>query len=371
MNTSQNSQNPYVAGPPVSGKNFYGRSKELGDVLDGAKKFIWFISTRRMGKTSLLRQIAYLCQHEPKYNDQYRCLFWDLQGISEPNSEKLRKRLTLRINQQYIPEVDFSSLDSNQSCAQVIESCIEVVSQKGLILLLLIDETDAFLDLVEKGGTDFLDELLDCLQLQGIRTVITSTYKPYQLASKHSLFDRYFVPLHIDTFNREEGKALISMANIYDQPPPFARDEQVIDEILDKANYSPFFIQTMCYYLYPDNDITDEQIWDAISVLELIRYFESDFSGLNDAEKAILCFMIDEEEKDLPASEIITGAKEIMPKGIKIIPTQRSLDVMTSLNILRHKNDNYYIGNNLNGKTNNAEQNQKDRGRNISSNGTS
>jgi hypothetical protein len=348
MNTSQNSQNPYVAGPPVYGKNFYGRSKELGEVLDGTKKFIWFISTRRMGKTSLLRQIAYLCQHEPKYNDQYRCLFWDLQGLQDnPNFERLYKKLILQLNQPYIPEIDFRSLESNQSCAQVIESCIEAVSQKGLTLLLLIDETDTFLDLVEKGGTDFLDELLDCLQLQGIRTVITSTYKLYQLASKHSLLD-HFVPRLIDTFNREEGKALISMANISDQPPPFARDEQVIDEILDKSNYSPYFIQTMCYYLYPDKDITDKQIWDKIfDVLELEVYFKSDFSGLNNTEKAILCFMINKEEKNLPAPKILTGAKEIMPKGIEIIPTQRSLDVMTSLNILRHKKNNYYIGNPL------------------------
>jgi hypothetical protein len=64
MNTTQNSQNPYVAGPPVHGENFYGRSKELGEVLDGTKKFIWFISTRRMGKTSLLTQIAKLCQRK-------------------------------------------------------------------------------------------------------------------------------------------------------------------------------------------------------------------------------------------------------------------------------------------------------------------
>jgi hypothetical protein len=345
MNTSENLQNPYVAGPPVHGENFYGRSRELEEVLDGTKKFIWFISTRRMGKTSLLHQISNLCQKEPEYNEKYRCLLWNLQGISEPNFEKLRKRLTSRINQPYIPEIDLRSLDSNQSCAQVIESCIEAVSQKGLTLLLLIDEPDVFLKLAEKGEIEFLDELLDCLQLQGIRTVITSTYKLDPLASKNPLlgqFERFF----IRPFDPEEGKALICQTNVLNQPPPFARDEQVINEILDKANYSPFFIQKMCEYLYWDKDVTDKQIWDKIFDLRVFdAYFESDFSGLNDAEKAILCFMINKKEKDLPASKIITGAKEIMPKGIKIIPTQRSLDVMTSLNILRHKNDNYYIGN--------------------------
>lgn len=69
-----------------------------------------------------------------------------LQGISEPNFEKLRKRLTSRANQPYIPDIDLGSLDSNQSCAQVIESCIEAVSQEGITLLLLIDEADVFLE---------------------------------------------------------------------------------------------------------------------------------------------------------------------------------------------------------------------------------
>jgi hypothetical protein len=348
MNASENSESPYAVGGPVYGEAFYGRSTELSEVLDGTKKFIWFISTRRMGKTSLLNQIAKLCQNEPEYNEKYRCLFWNLQGISEPNLERLRKRLTLRPNQPYIPEVDLRSFESNQSCAQVIESCIEAVSQKGLTLLLLIDETDTFLDLVEKGGTDFLDGLRHCLELQGIRTVITSTYRLYPLALKNRLlaqFERFF----ISPFDQEEGKALICQTNVLNQPPPFIlRHKQVINEILNKANYSPFFIQKMCEYLYPNKDITDKQIREKILALrEFSPFFVSDIVCLNKAEKAILCFMINKEEKDLPAFEILTGAKEIMPRGIgsKSIPREENLEVMTRLNILRRKNDNYYLAN--------------------------
>jgi hypothetical protein len=213
--------------------------------------------------------------------------------------------------------------------------------------LLLIDETDTFLDLVEKGGTDFLDELLNCLQLQGIRTVITSTYRLYPLASKHPLlaqFERFF----IRSFDSEEGKALICKTNVLNKPPPFVRDKQVINEILNKANYSPFYIQKMCEYLYPDKDVTNKQILEKMLALkEFNHFFVSDVSALNNAEKAILCFMVDEEEKDLPAFEILTGAKEIMPRGMesKSIPREENLEVMTKLNILRRKNDSYYLAN--------------------------
>ena len=341
MNASPNLRNPYIAGPPVCGKNFYGRSKELGEVLDGTKKFIWFISTRRMGKTSLISQIAYLSQHEPKYNEQYRCLRWDLQG--NPSLKRLRKKLTLRPNQPLIPEINFRSLESNQSCAQVIELCTEAVSQKRLTLLLLIDEPDVFLKLVENGQADFLDDLNECLQLQGIRTVITSTYRLDRLASMNQLLTQ-FERLFISPFDPKEGKALICQMNILSQPPSFVREEEVIKEILNKANYSPFFIQKICSHLYPDKDIT--QIMTKIFDLrEFDPYFTSDFSGLDDAEKAILYFMIDKEEKDLSASEILREAEELIDERIKSIPTQHNLDVMTSLNVLRHENNQYSIAN--------------------------
>ena len=342
MNASPNLQNPYIAGPPVYGKYFYGRSKELGGVLDETRKFIWFISTRRMGKTSLLSQIAYLCLHEPKYKKKYRCLHWNLQG--NPNLKRLRKKLTLRPNQPLIPEIDFASLESDQSCAQVIELCTDTVFRKGLILLLLIDEPDnVFLKLVENGQADFLDELNECLQLHGIRTVITSTYRLDQLVLKNPLLTQ-FERLFIRPFDSKEGKALICQANIPNQPPSFVRDEKVIKDILDKANYSPFFIQKICSYLYPDKDVT--QIGAKIFDLRKFEpYFTSDFSGLEDTEKAVLYFMIKKRKKYLSASEILRGAKEFMAEGIESIPTQHSLDVMTSLNMLRHENDKYYLAN--------------------------
>jgi hypothetical protein len=341
MNASSSLCNPYIAGPPVYGKDFYGRSRELWEVLGGSRKFIWFISTRRMGKTSLLAQITYLCQHEPEYNEQYRCLHWDLQG--NPSLKRLRKKLTLRPNQPLIPEIDFSSLESDLNCSQVIEFCQDTVSEKGLKLLLLIDEPDVFLTLVENGQAEFLDELNECLQLDGVRTVITSTYRLDRLALINPLltqFERFF----ITPFDPEDGKALVCQTNIPNHPPSFVRDDSVIKEILDKANNSPFFIQKICGYLYPDKDITKirARIFD---LREFDPYFTSDFSGLEDTEKAILYFMTNKEEKYWSASEILRGAKEFLTKGIESIPTQRNLDVMTSLNILRHENENYYLAN--------------------------
>ena len=47
---------PYVVGQWVRGKRFYGRQSHLQEILAGPRESLWLLGTRRIGKTSLLRQ---------------------------------------------------------------------------------------------------------------------------------------------------------------------------------------------------------------------------------------------------------------------------------------------------------------------------
>ena len=51
---------PYVVGRWVRGANHYGRHRLIDYLLNIHDNAVWVVSTRRMGKTSLLRQIEYL-----------------------------------------------------------------------------------------------------------------------------------------------------------------------------------------------------------------------------------------------------------------------------------------------------------------------
>ena len=70
--------NPYIVGGWVSGALHYGRRGLISHLLEGPNHALWVVGTRRVGKTSLLRQIEALTLTHP----QYVPLYVDLQGIS-------------------------------------------------------------------------------------------------------------------------------------------------------------------------------------------------------------------------------------------------------------------------------------------------
>src|SRR6188768_3975346 len=53
-------QNPYVVGRWVRGDEHYDRQKLIEHLLNAHDTAIWVVGTRRMGKTSLLRQIEHV-----------------------------------------------------------------------------------------------------------------------------------------------------------------------------------------------------------------------------------------------------------------------------------------------------------------------
>jgi hypothetical protein len=60
--------NPYQAGPPVMANRFYGRDKEIKEILyllrGGVTQPVLLRGARRIGKSSILRQLQYLLTHE-------------------------------------------------------------------------------------------------------------------------------------------------------------------------------------------------------------------------------------------------------------------------------------------------------------------
>ena len=53
---------PFVVGQWVRGERFYGRAAQIAEILDGHRNCIWLLGTRRIGKTSLLKQVEYIAK---------------------------------------------------------------------------------------------------------------------------------------------------------------------------------------------------------------------------------------------------------------------------------------------------------------------
>ena len=56
---------PYVVGQWVRGDRFYGRQAHLQEILEGPRESLWLLGTRRIGKTSLLRQLEWIASRNP------------------------------------------------------------------------------------------------------------------------------------------------------------------------------------------------------------------------------------------------------------------------------------------------------------------
>jgi hypothetical protein len=71
-------RSPYVVGQWVRGATFYGRDDEIATILGAEHAAFWLVGMRRIGKTSLLRQLELLTSG---LEHRWMPLYWDLQGV--------------------------------------------------------------------------------------------------------------------------------------------------------------------------------------------------------------------------------------------------------------------------------------------------
>ena len=55
-------RNPFIAGSWVRGEDFFGRADLIRDILEGDRHSVWVLGGRRLGKTSLLKELEYRVQ---------------------------------------------------------------------------------------------------------------------------------------------------------------------------------------------------------------------------------------------------------------------------------------------------------------------
>ncbi len=57
---------PFVVGQWVRGVKFYGRAAQIEEILEGNRNSIWLLGTRRIGKTSLLKELEHITAGSPE-----------------------------------------------------------------------------------------------------------------------------------------------------------------------------------------------------------------------------------------------------------------------------------------------------------------
>lgn len=302
--------NPYIVGGWVSGALHYGRRGLISHLLDGPNNALWVVGTRRIGKTSLLRQIEALTLTHV----QYVPLFVDLQGISTRSEFNQELHYALEeVSERFAAlGIDVASLAQEDEFG-LLRSLRRQLMAEGRTLLLLIDETEALIGIGQADST-FLQRLRKIfLAGDGIRVIMVSTKILLQLneqaaAWTTSPFLNGFAPRNLTALDPVAASLLIRQSQ---SPTPVTASEQVINSIRDETGDHPYLIQMICQRLWQeDNSLRELTPADLVVDDMLAGFFEHDYKYLTAGERRIVLAVSRAgvmSESDLPAA---TGLSE-------------------------------------------------------------
>jgi len=280
--------NPYVVGQWVRGERFYGRSDLIEEILDGPRNSHWVLGTRRIGKTSLLKQLEHLTLSDDR---GYVPIFWDFQGADDPGELDLTFSDALLDAEDRLEAIgiEVSALDNDDLFTSMAALRRKVRSQ-GRSLLLLCDEVEELLNL-HRQDPALLRKLRRAMQSpEGVRSILTSSVRLCHLAEQRDdtspFLHGFSPPLYIGGMSDDEALALVRQ----DRSTPTSRpeiDQEDANEICRRCDNHPYLIQLVCKRFLELGDL--EEACRQVATDRMINYFFSvDFDLLSTTEKSVL-----------------------------------------------------------------------------------
>jgi len=286
---------PFVVGQWVRGENFYGRSAMVEEVLGGNRNWLWLLGTRRIGKTSMLKQLELIAVTKPELG--FVPVFWDLQGADRPEELHLDFADALLDAEEHLEGVGISISDIRaDDCFESLGRLRRQLLSKDLRLLLLCDEVEELIQL-NRQDPALLRKLRRALQSrEGILSVLASSSRLWRLAEAGEdtspFLDGFTPPLYIGTLNDDEAGDLVRQSQLPDASrPAFGIDE--VERIREHCGNHPYLIQLLCRRAHEHKDL--EQATEEVAADRAVSFFFSvDFELLSDVERAIILLLAEQ-----------------------------------------------------------------------------
>jgi hypothetical protein len=280
---------PFVVGQWVRGDRFYGRNAQIAEILDGPRNCLWLLGTRRIGKTSLLKQIEFIAETSP--DSRYMPIFWDFQGASTPEELYLNFSDALLDADERLERIGISLEDVEAEDLFVsLERLRRQLRARNMRLLLLCDEVEELIEL-HRNDASLLRKLRHTMQSRDdIRTVLASTIRLWALADHKEdtspFLHGFAPPLYIERFSDEEARSLIEQSHLDPgQRPQFA--DGVIESIRSHCDNHPYLVQLVCKRYFETGGL--EEAIEQVATDRMVSYFFSvDFEMLSHAEGNII-----------------------------------------------------------------------------------
>lgn len=283
---------PYVVGRWVRGEHYYGRERLLRHLLSASDSALWVVGTRRMGKTSLLRQLELITEDT---DSAFLPLFWDLQGCE--NADDLSNELRYAVEdaaERFTPYGVVPADVEGQDAIAILRTLNRALAAHDKTLLLLIDETEALIRTAQRQP-DWLAKLRKALQSERQRTVMVSTKLLSRLNDitagwTTSPFLFGFSLVNLWSLDYESAVALVRQTQ---SDTTVEAGDALVQEILVHTNRHPYLIQYLCQRLFVAGEggrgrlrpIVEE---DLVPDQLLAGFCQIDFQHLSRTEQRIL-----------------------------------------------------------------------------------
>jgi len=276
----------------VRADNFFGRTSLLRDVLEGERDSLWVVGARRLGKTSLLKELEYRVQGSGE--TPFAALYWDLQGSADARglADSLLGSVEDSESFRRASDVSVESLEG-LSAADMLTTLVRRTVRSGWRLLLLVDEAEEFLT-VARTDAGVLPRLRRVFQKgPEVRTVFTSTKRLGRIDERTDFATSPFLqgfipPLYLTPLAEAECRTLLARGR-------FAEDEMTL--VMKRTANHPFLVQLIASRLFESHDLA--ATLDQVAADEMVaNFFSVDFQTLEPRERLIL----DEVAREGPRS---------------------------------------------------------------------
>jgi hypothetical protein len=269
----------FVIGQWVCGEKFYGREAEIAALLGSPERRLWIAGLRRIGKTSLLKQLDHLAGTDARRLP----LFWDLQGVGDRAELGLTFAEALLDAEELLARRGISLEEVEDGDAFVsMEKLARALRRRGTELLLLCDEADELMPLSRAvpGLAARLWQALDAFE--PARVVLASSLRLVDFGrgedGVEGLAERFAAPRYLGPMTDAEAGALLRRGSF---------DAADSAAIRDACGNHPMLLQIVAKRFQEIGDLA-ETLAQVAADRAVQHLFAVDFELLLPAERELL-----------------------------------------------------------------------------------
>lgn len=237
---------PYEISKPVIGSRFFGRESDLRRILHGAESNYAVMGIRRIGKSSLLREVERRLQEQAVENEAGEEA---AQRIYYKDCVNLDSTLVfMQAMVSHFHPQELARLENRLYPLFFADFARRMAKRYGGPLVLLLDEFDNLLR-AEFFGAGLLDQLRAASNEGNCRFIFAGFRELLNEASRHdSPFFNFTKPLRLKEFSRDDAAAMI-LNPLENLRIHLEGREEIVSTIYDQTAGQPNLIQYYCSYL--------------------------------------------------------------------------------------------------------------------------